>query len=58
MSYEIERSDEEIDRVMNAVAKQEESGASKWPGQSYEQGVRAALGWVIGEYDDDPMPKE
>lgn len=30
-------------------------GKSKWPGMSYEQGVEAALDWVLGERDESPM---
>lgn len=29
--------------------------ASRWPGMTYEQGVRAALLWALGEDDLAPM---
>lgn len=28
---------------------------SKWPGMSYEEGVEAALRWVLEEGADDPL---
>jgi hypothetical protein len=30
-------------------------GPSKWPGMSYEQGVDAALRWVMGWTDEKPL---
>lgn len=33
----------------------EDKGRSKFPGMSYEQGVKAALEWVLGE---GPQPME
>ena len=33
------------------------SGSSKWPGMSYEEGVQAALDWVLGD-GPDPMSDE
>ncbi len=52
--YQIKRSGKEIEDVLDAAAEGEESG-TKWPGMSYEQGVLAALRWVFGESDDNPM---
>ena len=51
-------SDKEIDRVRNAAAEQENKGGTKWANMTYEQGVNAALGWILGDYEDDPMPDE
>ena len=45
--------------IRQAVADAYEIGdtiGSKWPGQSYEEGVTAALNWVLG--DDDVHPLE
>lgn len=30
-------------------------GPSKWAGMTYEQGVRAALDWVLGDDDIKPI---
>ena len=40
--------EEEMDAVINDCVESEEEGASRWPGMTYEQGVKAALEWVQG----------
>lgn len=52
--YEIERSEEEINDVLNKAMEGVDKG-SKWPGMSYEQGVLAALDWLFGTVDFNPM---
>ena len=32
-----------------------EKNGSKYPGMTYEEGIRAALDWVTGFSDDEPM---
>jgi hypothetical protein len=54
MPYEKARGDAEIDDVMNKAAEVHENG-TRWPGQSYEEGVENALRWVFGATDDNPM---
>lgn len=49
-----ERTQSEIDEQMNLAADGENDG-SKYPGMSYEQGVKAALEWVTGITDTKPM---
>lgn len=44
----------EIDEQMNKANDGVNDG-SKWPGMSYEEGVEAALMWVCGLSDDEPM---
>lgn len=46
--------DEEVNDVLNQCADSEEEGASRWPGMSYEQGVKAAIEWLQG-YGENPM---
>jgi hypothetical protein len=53
--YLIERTDEEIDGVLNAAADAADSGTSRWPGQTYEDGVAAGIQWITGSADDNPM---
>lgn len=53
--YGIVRSDEDIDNLLNECVEAEDSG-SKYPGISYEEGIRAAIDWLIG--DDDVHPLE
>jgi len=46
--------EEQIDEVINQCVESEETGESRWPGMTYEQGVRAALEWIQG-YGENPM---
>lgn len=41
---------EQIDEASDGI----DSG-SRWPGMSYEQGVKAALDWVLGNEELAPM---
>lgn len=58
MAYRIKRTDSEIDEQMNWAVVSEESGISAVPGQIYEQGVKAALDWVLGYTDTLPIEEE
>lgn len=49
------RSTEEIDNVVNDAWDSINEGSSRYPGMSYEEGVRAALDWVTGETDENPF---
>ena len=49
------RDRKEIDDQLNRTTEAVDSGATAWPGMSYEQGVENALRWVTGESDDPPM---
>ncbi len=53
--YQNVRSNEEIDDVLNATVEAEATGQSRWPGMTYEDGVAAALRWVLGQSDSNPM---
>ena len=54
MSYRIVRTDKEIDDCLNDAAESD-SGGSKWPGMTYEQGVCAAIEWMIEQNEHHPM---
>ncbi len=56
MIYEIVRDQLEIDALIGKCIDQQSSGVSRFPGMTYEQGIREALEWVIGDTDDDPLP--
>lgn len=43
------------DQEGEAAAQEAENAPSQWPGMTYEQGVSAALRWVLGDTDDKPM---
>ena len=53
--YQIKRSDQEIDALLNKVADIQDSAGTAFPGESYENGIQAALEWVLGRWDDPPM---
>lgn len=46
--------EQEINEVLDACVEQEEIGESRWPGMTYEQGVKAAIEWLQG-YGENPM---
>ncbi|HLO91535.1 MAG TPA: hypothetical protein VK172_10265 [Lentimicrobium sp.] len=45
--------DEQISRAMIGV-----NNGTKYAGMSYEDGVRYALEWVVGDSDEKPMEDE
>ena len=56
--YRIKRTAEEIDEQMNRAWEEEDDG-SRYPGMTYEQGVRAAIDWITTDGGDEPpMPEK
>ena len=55
MMYEVKRSEDEINDVLNKCDDREDSGGSGWLGMSYEQGVAYAIRWITGQTEDNPM---
>ena len=51
---EIKVDESELDAVVSYCCDTEENGTTKWPGMTYEQGVKAALEWVQG-YGEHPL---
>lgn len=51
----IVRTEQEIWDLLNQCADAEETGGSKYPGMSYEQGIKAAIEWIIGDINDHPI---
>ena len=51
----IKPTQEEIDRVLDRAAEATDNAESQWPGMIYEQGVHAAIMWVLGNSKDNPM---
>lgn len=47
---DIIRTDKEIDELMNRCIESENTGASEYPGMTYEQGIKAAIEWLEGGY--------
>lgn len=54
MAYEIVRTDEEIDDVLDKCFEAEQSG-SKYRGMSYEQGIRYVIDWLTQECMEHPF---
>jgi len=52
------RSEDEINLQMDKAQESISEGGSKWPGMTYEQGVRAALDWVTEGDDVPPMEED
>jgi hypothetical protein len=51
----VERTDEQVNEVLNEANEAEDNGTSRWPGMTYEQGVAAGISWVLGQTDEHPM---
>lgn len=45
------RTEEEISELLNRCIEAEETGESVYPGMSYEQGIKAAIEWLIDGLD-------
>jgi hypothetical protein len=54
----VTRTEDEVNEQVNAASEAMDTNGSRWPGMSYEQGVDAALRWVMGWSDDKPMEDE
>ena len=52
----LERTEDEVYRVLNWAQDAIDTGDSKYPGNTYEQGVYEAISWLIG--DDSHAPDE
>lgn len=52
--YTLKVTDKEINKVLDKCFDAEENG-SVYPGMTYEQGVDAAIRWMIGEEDIPPL---
>jgi len=48
------RSDDEIHAEIDKASESEENGGT-FSGMSYEQGVKYALEWVVGDMEEKPM---
>lgn len=49
------RTEEEINDLLNKCVDAEDTGESKYPGMTYEQGIKAAIEWLTGNTDDNPL---
>lgn len=51
----IVRPDREIDAVLNEAEESGERGKTQFPGKTYEEGILAAIQWMLGVSDDHPL---
>jgi hypothetical protein len=49
------RTQEEVNQQLDKVNDNINKGISKYPGMTYEEGIRAAIDWMSGESDEPPM---
>ena len=53
--YEIARTDNKIDDVLAQCKDAENKDKTNFPNMTYEQGVKAGIGWVTGETEEHPI---
>lgn len=46
---------QDIERVLNEALEAIDAGDNPFPALSYSDGVQAALDWVLGNTDTEPM---
>ena len=57
MNYEVKRTDEEINNLLNTAAEVEFEG-SKYPGMTFEQGIQEGIDWILGHQAECPMGED
>lgn len=55
MLYRVQRLPQEIDEQLNRAVEAEATG-TKYPGMSFEDGVKEGIEWVLGLTEDLPIP--
>lgn len=53
-SWQIQRSDSEIDEVVNLAHEAEDEGRTAYRGMTFEQGVAQGIEWACGIGDNEP----
>ena len=54
----IEKTRDEINEMEGRCYDERGNPTHRWPAQSYEEGVVAALLWVTGQSDEEPIEAE
>lgn len=49
------RDEEEVNNLLNKCSAAEDSGESRYPGMSYEQGIQDAIRWLTEETEPGPL---
>jgi len=53
--FESIRKESEVDNLIDRVIEQINQGGSKFPGMSYEEGLRVMYDWLNGDLETDPL---
>lgn len=53
--YAIQRTEKEIDGLLNQCIEAEEKGKSKFPGMTYEQGIKDGIDWLTVKSTENPL---
>lgn len=53
--YQIKVKDSAINNLLGQCCESAQTGNSKFPGMSYEQGIDAAIRWIIGDEKMNPF---
>lgn len=51
----ITKTNEEIEEMINLATERINSGENCMNGMTYEEGVKTALEWVLGEIEEEPL---
>ena len=54
-NMEIVRTEKEINQLLNECAEAEDMGTTKFPGMTYEQGIKEAIEWLSGDSNCYPL---
>ena len=52
---EIVRTEKEINQLLNEYVEAEEMGTTKFPGMTFEQGLKEAIEWLSGDSNCYPL---
>ena len=52
---QIKRTQQEVDKLLDACHDQENKGGSKFRGMSYEQGIATGIEWLLGDVEENPL---
>ncbi len=56
--YQIVRTSDEIDDLLNEVAEAEDEGRTRFSGMTFEQGIAEMYRWLTERDADHPYPPE
>ena len=51
----IVRTEQEVNQLLNECVEAEEMGTTKFPGMTYEQGLKDAIEWLCGDSSCYPL---